>query len=108
MNFRRTRRPPKGIHEIPSQDMYRVNYDDVAPLYDEPARDHVADPNLISFVNTRSDLPRSTIRILDIGCGTGKQLAANRCQVRVHAGDDLWQHPTPTRGARDVNRVTGR
>jgi SAM-dependent methyltransferase len=88
--------------------MYRVNYDDVAPLYDEPARDHVADPNLISFVNTRSDLPRSTIRILDIGCGTGKQLAANRCQARVHAGDDLWQHPTPTRGARDVNRVTGR
>jgi len=57
--------------------MHRVDYDRVAPLYDEPARDHVADPNLISFLETRDRPATSTIRILDVGCGTGKQLAAN-------------------------------
>jgi SAM-dependent methyltransferase len=56
--------------------MHRVDYDRVAPLYDEPSRDHVADPNLISFLETRH--PTAAIRVLDVGCGTGKQLAANR------------------------------
>lgn len=57
--------------------MHRVDYDEVAQFYDEPARDHVADPHLISFVESRNHLATSTIRILDVGCGTGKQLAAN-------------------------------
>jgi ubiquinone/menaquinone biosynthesis C-methylase UbiE len=57
--------------------MPRVDYDAVATFYDEPARDHVVDPHLLAFLNTRGHAGTSSVRILDIGCGTGKQLAAN-------------------------------
>jgi ubiquinone/menaquinone biosynthesis C-methylase UbiE len=54
----------------------RVNYDTIAHLYDEPIRDHVVDENLARFLVTCP--PNFPVRILDMGCGTGKQLAANR------------------------------
>ena len=60
--------------------MVRLNYDEIAERYDEPARDHVVDPDLVRFLTARSEPPTSAVRVLDIGCGTGKQLAANRRQ----------------------------
>ncbi len=57
----------------------RVDYDAVAHLYDEPLRDHTADAGLITFLHGRDT--GTPARILDIGCGTGKQLAANRAQL---------------------------
>jgi ubiquinone/menaquinone biosynthesis C-methylase UbiE len=58
--------------------MQRVNYDKIAHLYDEPSRDHIVDPNLIEYVEDHPELGKAEIRFLDIGCGTGKQLSANR------------------------------
>lgn len=58
----------------------RVNYDEIAHLYDEPLRDHDVDENLGVFLAERPSLHPARIRILDMGCGTGKQLAANRSQ----------------------------
>ena len=52
----------------------RVNYDLFAHLYDEPGRNYDTDPNLINFLQQKSSIQ---VRILDMGCGTGKQLAAN-------------------------------
>jgi SAM-dependent methyltransferase len=71
----------------------RVNYDLIAPLYDEPLRDHNIDPNLIRFLSEQTTLRSSDIRILDMGCGTGKQLSANREQFpdQLMVGLDLFQ-----------------
>lgn len=55
----------------------RVNYDDIAHLYDERVRDHPPDRRLAAFVAGRQ-AGRTAIRVLDVGCGTGKQLASNR------------------------------
>jgi len=60
------------------QSTQRVNYDLIADLYDEPLRDHQADLYLSKFLY---DLPQNgapVLRILDMGCGTGKQLASNK------------------------------
>lgn len=68
----------------------RVNYDAIAHLYDEPIRDHAVDENLAQFLAARPSL--SPMRILDMGCGTGKQLAANRPHLpgAVLVGLDLF------------------
>lgn len=56
----------------------RVNYDTIAHLYDEPLRDHDADPNLIVFEERHPHLEPADLLVLDLGCGTGKQMAANQ------------------------------
>ena len=61
--------------------MPRLNYDAIAERYDEPERDHLVDPHLLAFLKARRDAG-TAVRILDIGCGTGKQLAANRKRFR--------------------------
>ena len=61
--------------------MPRVNYDLIAHLYDEPIRDHAVDAGLLAFLAERPDLDRESPRVLDVGCGTGKQLSANRAQL---------------------------
>jgi ubiquinone/menaquinone biosynthesis C-methylase UbiE len=58
--------------------MQRVNYNEIAPLYDEPSRDHAVDSYLLAFVASHPELAPSAMRILDVGCGTGRQLTANR------------------------------
>jgi ubiquinone/menaquinone biosynthesis C-methylase UbiE len=60
--------------------MQRVNYDRIASLYDEPGRDHVVDPDLLDFLEQRPHFSLASLRVLDVGCGTGKQLAANRAR----------------------------
>lgn len=57
--------------------MSRIDYDQIAPVYDERIRDHPADPHLQSFLEDRH-ASSPDIRVLDLGCGTGKQLASNR------------------------------
>lgn len=71
---------------------HRVNYDLIAHHYDEPGRDYDTDPKLIQFLEERADQPPSCIRILDMGCGTGKQLSANRIKFsEIHiVGLDLF------------------
>ncbi|MBV8937391.1 MAG: methyltransferase domain-containing protein [Alphaproteobacteria bacterium] len=55
----------------------RVNYDAIAERYDStPHREKSADPELIAFLAGRG--PTTTLRLLDIACGTGNQQIANR------------------------------
>src|SRR5437016_8019965 len=55
-----------------------VMYRGSAFLNDERFHDHPIDPHLLAFFDAHPELAPSEARILDIGCGTGKQLAANR------------------------------
>jgi len=71
---------------------HRVNYDLIAHLYDEPGRDYQTDTNLVKFLSGKIDRQPSLIRILDMGCGTGKQLTANHTDFPAvqMAGLDLF------------------
>jgi ubiquinone/menaquinone biosynthesis C-methylase UbiE len=61
----------------------RVNYDEIAHLYDtQPYRARVADRELLAFVEQRAS---ADLAVLDVGCGTGNQLIANRIAV-----PDAW------------------
>jgi ubiquinone/menaquinone biosynthesis C-methylase UbiE len=58
----------------------RINYDTVAHLYDgQPFREKTVDPELVTFIAQRTFPNRPSI--LDIACGTGSQLVANRSVV---------------------------
>jgi ubiquinone/menaquinone biosynthesis C-methylase UbiE len=51
----------------------------IAPLYDgQPYRGKEVDRHLIAFMQQRASSLTSTLAVLDIGCGTGSQLVANR------------------------------
>jgi SAM-dependent methyltransferase len=52
----------------------RVDYDLIANSYDEPGRNYATDPQLIEFL-AQKDIQKPLI--LDMGCGTGKQLTAD-------------------------------
>jgi ubiquinone/menaquinone biosynthesis C-methylase UbiE len=68
----------KGLEQAQmTSSKQRVNYDLIAHLYDEPGRDHDTDPNLVEFLKEKTVPQFSRLQILDMGCGTGKQLAAN-------------------------------
>ena len=60
----------------------RVSYDEIAPSYDtQPYRSRSADPELLEFAR---DHETADLAILDVGCGTGNQLIADR-SARPHA-----------------------
>ena len=63
---------------MPTRAGQRVDYDRIAHLYDEPLRDFTADPNLAKYLLEHPQSSVSELVVLDMGCGTGKQLAANR------------------------------
>ena len=58
----------------------RVNYDTIAHLYDtQPYRTKTIDLELLTWLGRHGSA--ETLSILDIGCGTGNQLVANRAVV---------------------------
>jgi len=84
-----------------------VNYDTIAHRYDlQPHRGKAVDPELVTFIAQRASADSPSI--LDIACGTGSQLVANRsivsdaqlvgldrsfgmlCQARLKARDIAW------------------
>ena len=66
------------------QDTPRVDYDEISELYDsQPFRGKEVDPNLQAFLTERKDEQIESLCILDIGCGTGNQLVANRPEAPV-------------------------
>ncbi len=59
---------------------HQVDYDAIAQRYDEnPHRTRDVDDALLAFVEERKK--GNAARILDVGCGTGNQLAANLTRV---------------------------
>jgi ubiquinone/menaquinone biosynthesis C-methylase UbiE len=60
----------------------RVDYDAIAPTYDlGPGRARVVDSELLTFIEQRTSV--EALSLLDISCGTGNQLVANRTAIPV-------------------------
>jgi ubiquinone/menaquinone biosynthesis C-methylase UbiE len=60
--------------------MPRVDYDTIADVYDRDAyRTKTFDPKLADFIDRRGSI--NGLRVLDVGCGTGQQLAANAAEL---------------------------
>ena len=59
----------------------RVDYDRIAERYDaDQYRDKRVDPDLVRFLEERA-VNADTLAVLDVGCGTGNQLVADRAHV---------------------------
>jgi SAM-dependent methyltransferase len=64
---------------LDNQNMPRVDYDEIADVYDrDEYRSREFDTQLAAFVEVRS---QPGLRVIDVGCGTGQQLAANRAAL---------------------------
>jgi ubiquinone/menaquinone biosynthesis C-methylase UbiE len=58
----------------------RVDCDAIAPLYDSQAyRGRTVDPEFLAFIEQHAS--SQALSLLDISCGTGNQLVANRTAV---------------------------
>jgi len=69
-----------GFKATSVQRSSRVDYDSIAPLYDsQPHRHKSPDPALAAFLAGHAGAER--LALLDIACGTGNQLVANRALV---------------------------
>ncbi len=77
-----------------------VDYDESAQRYDEPSRDHEADSGLAAFLAEPASVAASKPRVLDIGCGTGKQIRANRVAKHAAPGG-------PSRASRGLGSAFG-
>jgi ubiquinone/menaquinone biosynthesis C-methylase UbiE len=68
--------PARRARGVRVRRLPRVNYDGIADLYDaQPYRARTADPELLAFAEQRAS---ADLAVLDIGCGTGNQVIANR------------------------------
>jgi ubiquinone/menaquinone biosynthesis C-methylase UbiE len=71
---------PEQAQSVAMRTSSGVNYDAIAHLYDsQPYRGKTVDPELVAFTVQRASSDR--LSILDIACGTGSQLVANRSVV---------------------------
>lgn len=60
----------------------RVPYDQIAHLYDaQPYRHRVVDPHVLAFLREHPAVAEAGLAVLDLGCGTGNQLVANRAAL---------------------------
>lgn len=90
----------------------RLDYDRIADRYDaERYRAKEADPDLLALLHQRPDLQADTVAVLDIACGTGSQLVADRQAlpgIRL-VGLDLFQSmlKQARRKATDIAWVRG-
>lgn len=71
----------------------RVDYDSIADRYDAtPHREKSVDPELAAFLAGRAS--PETLSLLDIACGTGNQLVANRAAREDDRARRLARHAT--------------
>jgi ubiquinone/menaquinone biosynthesis C-methylase UbiE len=83
----------------------RVDYDAIADRYDAtPYRERKVDPLLEAFAAGRGG---QALRVLDIGCGTGNQLIANRAALPALGFVGLDRSPGMLRQARRKAPVIG-
>jgi len=60
----------------------RVQYDQIAHLYDaQPYRQKAVDPHVLAFLREHPSVAGACLAVLDLGCGTGNQLVANRAAL---------------------------
>jgi ubiquinone/menaquinone biosynthesis C-methylase UbiE len=83
----------------------RIDYDEIAEDYDSDRhRGKTVDPKLLAFLAERAQPAAGSIAILDIGCGTGSQLVANRAQISTGHMVGLDFHLGMVRQARKKTR----
>lgn len=73
---------------MPDYSLQRLDYDTIAHLYDAPDRAKTVDAHLSACISAHADA--TAFRALDIGCGTGLQVAANRQAHPGIVGADLF------------------